>query len=97
MLAWVKAGYPPDKFPKLQEDKDDYSTFLVLDKDGIRLYEYGPEPIRFEDKQYATGSGRDFALAAMYLGKTAKEAVEIASLFDTDCGNGVDVMTLEIT
>lgn len=38
------------------------------------------------------GSGRDFAIAAMHCGKTAREAVEIASLYENGCGNGVDVL-----
>jgi hypothetical protein len=36
----------------------------------------------------AMGSGRDFALAAMHLHKSAADAVLIASLFDVYCGNG---------
>jgi ATP-dependent protease HslVU (ClpYQ) peptidase subunit len=46
--------------------------------------------VHYEDKKTATGSGRDYALAAMHCGKTAREAVEIACLFETGCGNGVD-------
>ena len=48
---------------------------------------------KVEDQFAAWGSGRDFALTAMHLGKSAREAVEIACLFENGCGNGVDVLT----
>jgi hypothetical protein len=35
---------------------------------------------------FAVGSGRDFAMAAMHLGKTAAEAVKVSHLFDVDTG-----------
>ena len=48
-----------------------------------------------ECQRYAMGHGRDFALAAMHLGKSAREAVEVACALDVFCGNGID--TLELT
>jgi ATP-dependent protease HslVU (ClpYQ) peptidase subunit len=45
---------------------------------------------------HALGSGRDFALAAMYLGKNAREAVEIAMEFDLETGKGVDCLEVEV-
>lgn len=39
---------------------------------------------------FAVGSGRDFAMAAMLLGKTAAEAILIAHQLDTDTGPQVD-------
>lgn len=45
------------------------------------------------DDKYAVGSGRDFAIAAMQLGKTAKESVEFAAQFDA--WTGYEVETLE--
>ena len=62
---------------------------------SIRKWERSPYPLKFHDEQFAIGSGRDFALAAMYLGKTAAQAVEVACVFDSGCGNGVDAMALE--
>lgn len=50
--------------------------------------------VQIEDPLMAIGSGRDFAIAAMALGKTAAEAVELASRFDIYTGVGVD--SLEI-
>lgn len=94
MIAWFKSGAEESKFPSSQRDKDDWATLVVIDKDGIRFYERTPYPCVVEDKFYATGSGRDFATAAMHCGKSAREAVEIASLFDIGCGNGIDELNL---
>ena len=44
---------------------------------------------------YAIGSGADFALAAMDLGKTAKEAVEYAMTRDVYTGGKVVVFNVE--
>lgn len=40
---------------------------------------------------WAVGSGRDYALVAMYLGKSPKEAVEVAMQFDAKTGLEIDV------
>lgn len=45
--------------------------------------------------KWAIGSGADYALGAMYAGKTAEEAVHIASKLDTGTGLGVDVVMLK--
>ena len=96
MLAWFKDGSDPLKFPPLQRDKDDWSGLLVVwDSGEIWKYERSPYPLKFPKQLFAIGSGRDFALAAMYLGKTAEEAVEVACVFDSGCGNGVDILTHE--
>ena len=95
MVAWVTAGCDPEKFPVNQKDEKLWASCLVILRDGkIFLYERSPNPCEIEDKFTACGSGRDYAIAAMHLGKSAREAVEIACLFDTGCGNGVDVLDL---
>lgn len=95
MLAWFKRGENPDDFPASQRDKDDWISLLVIRPGGaIHIYERTPYPLSFEDIQYAIGSGREFAIAAMYCGKSAVDAVLIASMLDTGCGQGVDELTL---
>jgi hypothetical protein len=42
----------------------------------------------------AIGSGRDFALMAMHLGKSAFEAVRLTCELSIDCGNGIDALEL---
>jgi 20S proteasome alpha/beta subunit len=96
MRAWIAGGEKPDDFPAFQRDKDDWVVTLVIRANGtIHKYERTPNPITFEDKHFAIGCGRDFALAAMHLGKTAREAVEVAIALDSGCGNGIDTLTLE--
>jgi hypothetical protein len=48
-----------------------------------------------EDQHFATGSGKDFAMAAMYLGHTAHDAVVVANDLSHTCGCGVDTIELK--
>lgn len=94
MINWIKNGCDPEKFPEPQRDPNECAAVLVVNRDGtIHQYESTPWPIVLQNKQWAIGSGRDFAMAAMYLGKTAAEAVEITSALCNDCGAGVDVVS----
>lgn len=93
---WVEAGCIVADFPTAQRDKDDWQPCLVVSRDGKgRVYERTPFPNTYDDNWCALGSGRDYAVAALHLGKTAKEAVEVACLFDCGCGNGIDTLELE--
>lgn len=88
---WYDAGAIAADFP----DKDKDSSLLVVKPDGTTLlFGSNATPIHIEDAFYAMGSGRDFATAAMHLGKTAREAVEVACKFDVYCGRGVDELDL---
>ena len=92
-ITWLQAGSVPEEFPCWDEEKD--ASFLVVYNDGrVAVYESTPIPLWMEERCHAIGSGRDFALAAMYLGKNAKQAVEVACALDAYCGNGVDTLTL---
>jgi ATP-dependent protease HslVU (ClpYQ) peptidase subunit len=51
------------------------------------------EPV--EDPFIAFGAGRDYAMAAMHLGCDAHRAVEVACVFDTGCGMGIDTLELD--
>lgn len=92
LIAWFQQGGLPKDVPAFQLTED-YQSILMVREDR-RIFTYGRSGFPFEvfDKFHAVGSGRDFAIAAMHLGKTAREAVEIASLFDISCGNGVDTL-----
>ena len=48
---------------------------------------------RILERCHSVGSGSPFAITAMALGKTAREAVGIAAGFDPGTGGGVDVLT----
>lgn len=95
MIEWARTGFDADLFPEFQRDEDTAVDLLVILPTG-KILSYGvtPCPVEYEDKQFAIGSGRDFALAAMRLGKTAREAVLFAAEFDPGTGNGVDTLTL---
>lgn len=90
---WWKAGAKAADFP--EKAREDVATLIVISRSGVDTYAAGPYPMRIEQAQCAFGTGRDFAEATMYLGKSAAEAVAVASRFQTDCGNGVDILRLE--
>ena len=94
LMAWVDRGRNPVDWPTCQKDKEDWAGLLVIDGRRILRYEQSPFPCELEDRVVAAGSGRDFAIAAMHCGKTAREAVELACLLENGCGNGVDVLEL---
>lgn len=95
VVEWIKSGCKPETFPESQRDENQWSTITVIGRNGVEVYERTPYPVKIEDAHYACGSGRDYALAAMHCGKTAQEAVGIACLFETGCGNGIDALELE--
>lgn len=92
MREWFKAGAEPAAFPsKAREDK---ATLIVISETGVVTYATGPYAMPIECEQIAFGTGRDYAEAAMYLGRTATEGVRIACHFQVDCGNGCDSLDL---
>jgi 20S proteasome alpha/beta subunit len=94
LVAWFKAGHVPADFPESQRSKDSWTSLLVIWRNGdIWKFESTPHAVKFPPQQFAIGSGRDFAMAAMHCGKTAQEAVEVACVFDNGCGNGVDILS----
>ena len=89
LLEWYRTGADPEKYPNM-DNKDAWRSLLVIEPSKkILKYERTPYPVRFPHQQFAIGSGRDFAMMAMRLGKTAAEAVELTAEFDSGCGNGV--------
>jgi ATP-dependent protease HslVU (ClpYQ) peptidase subunit len=93
MQEWIRSGHPVDRFPTPQRDAKDCVSMLVIHRDGtVWQFENTPHPIVIENKFWAIGSGRDYAMAAMHLGCTARAAVQVAMALDSGCGNGVDVI-----
>lgn len=94
MVEWFRAGANPHTLPANQRT-DNFVSLLVITPEGeIREYSNGPYPVVIENSQWAIGSGADFARTAMHLGKPAREAVEIACMFDSNCGNGIETLEL---
>jgi ATP-dependent protease HslVU (ClpYQ) peptidase subunit len=93
LRRWWEQGADPEQFP----DKDKTSHLLVIAPGGrIEFYDGHPVPAVYEAARFAMGSGRDYAEAAMYLGKNAIEAVQIAAHFDVSCGGGIDVLMFDM-
>lgn len=91
LREWWIAGADATKWPTAGRE----ASLLVIRPDGKALFVWdGPVPVEIEDSFIAIGSGSDFATAAMHLGKSAREAAEIACLFSTCCGNGIDELAL---
>lgn len=90
LIGWYKEGADPAKYPEVQKDKDRWTRLIVVNKELCFFYEMLPVAIPVEDSFAAWGSGRDFALGAMAMNADARQAVEIANRFSTDCGFGVD-------
>lgn len=92
LLDWFRKGKVEADYPDFQ--KEDPTTAWYVDK-ARRLWVYGKTPYAqpSQDEFDAGGSGRDYALAAMHLGYSARRAVEVAIALDTSCGKGVDAIT----
>ena len=89
LADWYTAGADPEKWPAWQTN--DNFTILVVAKEGAcYFYEARPREQLVMDPFFAFGSGAPYALGAMAMGATAREAVEVASRFDIYCGMGVD-------
>lgn len=85
-VEWLSTGdgkWPPKKGDNVE---------LVVIRDGD-CYVYESDcrgfPIQVEGA-YACGDGKDFALAAMHLGKSAREAVQVAAALCPSVGMGVN-------
>jgi hypothetical protein len=99
--AWIKSLSLPDMghatYPhQVNEgpERNDPQVILVLGKHGT-FYKVGKCLTRLESQFHAVGSGRDFAIAAMHLGKSAEEAVAVAIKFD--CYSGGEIRTMRLT
>ena len=96
MMDWYERGADKESFPQHQRDEQKSAALLVITEDKKVLhFDASPWAVVIENKEFAIGSGGDFAKAAMYCGKDAVQAVAVASLFHVCCGNGVDYLNLE--
>lgn len=94
LLEWFKAGRI-NGYPAAQTGDVRASAFFVGNDGRLLVYDKGAHPTPYLQPFAAMGSGRDYALAAMHLGRDAKAAVEVACALDSDCGNGIDTLTLD--
>jgi hypothetical protein len=75
-------------------DSDCDVECMELRAEGIYVYESTLIPARIKEPFYAIGTGSAYAIAAMHLGKSPREAVEIAALFDPATRGPIDVITI---
>jgi ATP-dependent protease HslVU (ClpYQ) peptidase subunit len=97
LLEWFRAGRDPLKapaYPEFQKTDDAVGCIFIADDGKSYSYLHSPYPELRQDKFDAIGSGRDYALAAMYLGHDARKAVEVACALDNSCGKGIDTLEL---
>lgn len=95
LLDWYRNGAVPEDYPQLQVDTNECSLWVITPDRRITAYSRSPVPMVFEQQHMAAGSGRDFALAAMFLGQSAEDAVRVACAFDVDSGNGIDTLSFD--
>lgn len=96
LMAWYERGADPADFPAVHRDNANSSHMIVVEPGGaIRMFMDSPYAATFEDGFHAMGGGRDFAMAAMHLGRSASEAIEVAIALTATCGNGIDTLTLD--
>lgn len=84
-LNWAKEGFKEKDQPrwKTPQYSEDEIVGLILRKDGIYIWtQGGPEAERVEAEWFAIGSGGKAARAALTMGASLQEAVEIACLVD---------------
>lgn len=96
MKKWLSLPEPERGERPLFQETGDHNTIvleIMLDGTCLRHEQYGCVAVL--DQFHAIGGGRDFAIAAMALGKSAAEAIELASRFDCGTGNGIDVLKLD--
>lgn len=67
---------------------------LELRSDGLWVYEGTIIPAKLKNSFYAIGTGAGYAMAAMHLGKSPREAIEIAALYDPGTRGPIDVLKL---
>jgi ATP-dependent protease HslVU (ClpYQ) peptidase subunit len=97
LLAWFKAGRLQSTWPASVR-VDDCADAIFVTADAKILFYSGSGGGYFDsydDKFIAMGAGRDYALAAMHLGRGAREAVEVVCALDITCGMGIDTLELE--
>jgi len=91
-IRWMKDNCPAGSRPEFSEE----FNALVVHLDGsYRVFEKELEPMAFEDRFFAIGSGQAAAMGAMRAGANAKRAVEIACDVDPYSRGPVKFMRLK--
>lgn len=93
MIEWIAGGRDASQRPRLQDEDAMSCHVLEVDPHGTCWLHTKGGRSRITDRFLAVGSGSDYATAAMALGKTAEEAVELAIRFDVNSGGPVQTVS----
>lgn len=98
LLNWYENGAPEFTLTSRPSIADDYGFgALVLNKSGLLYVDQHFQPVAVREPFHAIGSGAMAAIAAMYCGKNAIQAVQVAARVDRDTGGTVRHMRLDDT
>lgn len=87
MLDVLAFGYPDYK------REENNNAIMLVSKETKEIYKLaGSVFTKVRRGYHAIGSGRDYALAAMYCGNRAATAVKVAMEFDNDTGGEIIVI-----
>ena len=93
IARWLRDGARPSSRVRLEDDEGHRCGIVVQKADGRAFVAQGRTVVLVGHREapLACGSGCDFALAAMAMGKSAVQAVRFAERFDIYTGLGVDL------
>jgi hypothetical protein len=86
MRDWYMDGADPDKFRLVNER----SSLIVVGPRGLIKFDASPHPVEYHRYRCAFGTGRAYAMGAMAMGATAREAALVASEFDPSSSSRLD-------
>ena len=94
-VRWCKDGCDMSKLPEFihyggKDDAPDFNA-MVLSAEGCVQWTEHFQPMPILDEFYAMGSGAMAATAAMVMGSSAQEAVELAMKIDANTGGDIEV------
>lgn len=101
---WYRTGAKPELYPEMPDQNEDcnFAGLVVIEDVGVspKVYEYvssGSERFTYEHvPKWAWGTGRNYALGAMAMGANARQAVEVAIVFDPHSGGEVSVVDVSL-
>lgn len=88
---WIERGMPEDGKPSVSQE---FTAILICPDGAVRTLEDKLVQMPVFDRFHAIGSGRDYAIAAMHLGKDAVGAIEVAAVFDIYTGGEIIALSL---
>lgn len=97
VVEWLTAGAKASD--RIVQEEAGCCGIAVRKRDARAFVVQGKTVVLTETREafFSTGSGHEYARAAMALGKNAAQAVAFASKFDTYTGMGVDSVKVKLS